>query len=256
MMPHLHAGDHAEEAPIKVAWHDHIERIESIADIPRHQRDRNAGQSGNMQVVKVRLRNGDWSRELAVPFTPYAGQFAWPSQQVQIPGAQHTFQLTLGNTRRPMGSTQGRPMLRVTLDEFELQPYMGGDTTLASIMRDFKSHLTVLDLQSMQTIQGQAHMNNPMYLTVRTPWFLPDQSWLLFQAQWDPEGQRHTVLGVGNRPAVGVMTVGCVMIVVGLLYAFYVKPIIIRRMKQKALEKAAQRPAVLRRELVATDERR
>jgi hypothetical protein len=33
------------------------------------------------------------------------------------------------------------------------------------------------------------------------------------------------------------------MIVCGVLYAFYAKPLIIRRMKRKALEKAAQRQA-------------
>jgi dihydroorotase len=37
------------------------------------------------------------------------------------------------------------------------------------------------------------------------------------------------------------MVSGCIMIFGGLLYAFYAKPIIIRRMKQRALEAAAAR---------------
>jgi hypothetical protein len=76
-------------------------------------------------------------------------------------------------------------------------------------------------------------MNHPVYFD--------GGSWLFFQAQWDPEGQRWTILGVGNRPGVPVMIGGCVMIVMGVLYAFYVKPIVIRRMKQKALQKAAEK---------------
>ena len=32
---------------------------------------------------------------------------------------------------------------------------------------------------------------------------------------------------------------GCVLIVIGLLYAFYGKPLIIRHMKQKAIAKAS-----------------
>jgi hypothetical protein len=33
------------------------------------------------------------------------------------------------------------------------------------------------------------------------------------------------------------------MIVVGVLYAFYVKPVIIRRMKEKAIRKAGEKKA-------------
>jgi hypothetical protein len=76
-------------------------------------------------------------------------------------------------------------------------------------------------------------MNHPVYFG--------DGSWLFFQAQWDPDGQRWTILGVGNRPGVNVMICGCVMIVSGVLYAFYAKPIIIRRMKRNALQKAAEK---------------
>jgi hypothetical protein len=67
---------------------------------------------------------------------------------------------------------------------------------------------------------------------------LPDESWLLFQSQWDPEDQAFTVLGVANRPGILTMTVGCVMITLGLIWAFYVKPVIINRRKAQALAAA------------------
>jgi len=67
---------------------------------------------------------------------------------------------------------------------------------------------------------------------------LGDTYWTLFQAQWDPNGQRFTVLGVGNRPGVWIMTAGCVVLTVGLMYAFYAKPLIVRRMKEKAIAEA------------------
>jgi hypothetical protein len=41
------------------------------------------------------------------------------------------------------------------------------------------------------------------------------------------------------------MTTGCAMIFVGLMYAFYLKPIIIRRMKARAIA-AAQAKAAAR----------
>ena len=80
-----------------------------------------------------------------------------------------------------------------------------------------------------------AQMNNPVYYD--------GGRWLFFQAQWDPEGQKWTVLGIGNRPGVFVMIAGCVMIFIGLMYAFYVKPVIIRKMKQKALAEALRKKA-------------
>jgi hypothetical protein len=97
-------------------------------------------------------------------------------------------------------------------------------------MRDFRSTLIVQDPRTGADYTAVAHMNNPVYFG--------GGSWLFFQAQFDPE-QRYTVLGVGNRPGVRMMITGFAMIVIGLMYAFYLKPVIIRRMKQGALAAAA-----------------
>ena len=40
------------------------------------------------------------------------------------------------------------------------------------------------------------------------------------------------MLGVGNRRGVVVQLVGCIVAVIGMIYAFYVKPIIKRRRRQ------------------------
>ena len=61
------------------------------------------------------------------------------------------------------------------------------------------------------------------------------------QARWDPSNPDFTALQVGNRPFTTNMMVACGMIFGGLLYAFYIKPIIIRRMKANALRAAANR---------------
>jgi hypothetical protein len=62
-----------------------------------------------------------------------------------------------------------------------------------------------------------------------------------FQAQWDPPDSRpregevmsaglnYTVLGVGNREGVYTQLLGCCIAVAGMIYAFYVKPMIKRR---------------------------
>jgi hypothetical protein len=76
-----------------------------------------------------------------------------------------------------------------------------------------------------------------------SPVYYDHGNWIFFQAGYDPDGQSSTI-GVGNRPGVGMMLMGCVMIVGGLLYAFYVKPIVVQRMKAKALEAARKNAAV------------
>ena len=68
-----------------------------------------------------------------------------------------------------------------------------------------------------------------------------------FQSQWDPpiiasrngglpsKGLGYTVLGVGNRNGVYTQLLGCVIAVVGMIYAFYVKPLIKRRRRERVL---------------------
>jgi hypothetical protein len=72
-----------------------------------------------------------------------------------------------------------------------------------------------------------------------------------FQSSWDPpaapgfEGDRgsrglnYTILGVANRHGVFVQLLGCCIVVVGMIYAFYVKPYIRRRRLQRVMAPAA-----------------
>jgi hypothetical protein len=150
----------------------------------------------------------------------------------------------LGPHLLQLGQTRLQLPARITLNRFDLVPYPGGEPRQGSMFRDFKSTLTVEDPRTGEKVTAVAHMNNPVYFEVPGP--VPvlgklspfARSWLFFQAAYDPNAQAWTILGVGNRPAVWVMTAGCVMIFAGLLYAFYVKPILIRRMKQRAIEQA------------------
>jgi hypothetical protein len=189
-----------------------------------------------MQVVTVRLSRGEeWEQFVQVPFTQWIDQQAWNLGEVHIPGSDTPIQLQLGNTKRPIPAV-------VQLDRFELVPY-AGDFTAQSTMRDFKSHLTLIDATGAE-MPATAHMNAPVYFERPAGGGLlgkiwPGESWLLYQNQWDPEAQSFTVLGVGNRPGTKTMTVACAMIVIGLLYAFYLKPIIIRRAKERALQNYA-----------------
>jgi hypothetical protein len=101
------------------------------------------------------------------------------------------------------------------------------------MFRDFKSTLDIIEPDRKRGM-GVASLNTPIYYD--------HGNWIFFQAGYDPDGQSSTI-GVGNRPGVVVMLCGCVMIVVGLMYAFYAKPVVIRWMKESAIKKAAAKKA-------------
>ncbi len=152
----------------------------------------------------------------------------WTMGVVQIPGASAPLQLQLGFTCRPMP-------VALHLKNFDMVPYPGGLTTGSGMFRDFRSTLEMTDPDGDSETQV-ASLNSPIYYD--------HGNWIFFQAGYDPDGQSSTV-GVGNRPGVDIMLAGCIMIVTGLLYAFYLKPIVIRRMKQNAIARAAAKKTEL-----------
>ena len=64
-----------------------------------------------------------------------------------------------------------------------------------------------------------------------------DQGLYYFQAAWDgdqnaPPDTRFSVIGVGNRPGVWTMAIGALLMVLGIGYSFYVKPILLNKKKR------------------------
>lgn len=231
--PKLTPEEIAALPKIKIAFErrDNVRRSDRVIDVPKAKRDRDEGAAGVRQVVTVRITSGNHDRVVHVPFSQWTAEpfMPWKGQEIWLPGATRPLQLQLGN------SLVGMPA-RVTLEQFELVPYPGGSKQ-AGLMRDFKSTLRVHDLDTGSEFVGVAHMNSPVYFERQRPFYMPDESWLFFQSGWNQQaGESLTILGVGNRPGVVTMTVGSIMIGVGLLYAFYVKPIIIARNKRRALE--------------------
>jgi hypothetical protein len=204
----------------------HVRRLERVVPTPLVQRERSASQSGTAQVLQVRVTVGDWTKTVYVPFADQPYETIWNGPILPLPGGKARLELQLGNRRRQLPA-------RITLKSFELVHYPGGTGTKGPF-RDFKSTIVVEDPSGAYApYTAVAHMNNPVHFA--------NGRWAFFQAAWDPQGQQWTVLGVGSRPGVWVMVTGCIMMAVGLLYAFYLKPVIIRRMKQKALAQAQAR---------------
>jgi hypothetical protein len=218
--------------------------VHGVFVVPSGQRDKDAEDVGYYQIAKLKVTLGDWSSIVYAPYADGAAdhlrQDVWRGGYVTPPGAIAPLQFQLGNTTRPLP-------VRLSLNQFKLIPYPGASVdTPNAMMLDFISTVTLSDPESGDSYTDVAKMNHPIYYR--------GGKWLFFQAAYDSSGGHEwTQLGVGNRPFVGMMITGCIMIFCGLAYAFYAKPVIIRRMKKKAIEKAlAAGKQIPNRELVAS----
>lgn len=222
---------------------ENVRRVDSVVVTPREKRNRQAAAEGLKQVLAVRVTCGNWSELVYVPFAQWALTSPWEGGSVKIPGTDLNLQLALGMRSRLIAPhpRAGNPAA-VKLDDFKIVSYGGASQSL--MQRDFRSFLTITEGNGEER-KGVAHMNNPVYFGGSPISNIGDTYWTLFQASWDPNGQRFTVLGVGNRPGVWIMTAGSVLMTVGLLYAFYVKPLIISRMKKRAIEEAKAKGKVI-----------
>lgn len=215
---------------------NHFRILDRVVPTPKENQIKDQGESGAKQVLIARVTCGDWSQDVPMPCDLYSApdpmvlepMMPWAMGVVQIPGASAALQLQLGYTCRPTPAA-------LHLKNFEMVPYPGGLATGNGMFRDFRSTLELTDPDG-DTETQVASLNSPVYYD--------HGNWIFFQAGYDPDGQSSTI-GVGNRPGVNIMLAGCIMIVLGLLYAFYVKPIVIRRMKLAALAKAAAKKSEL-----------
>jgi len=213
------------EVTVGVTRQQGVGVAEYVEEVPRQKRNRDTGEGGLKQIVRVRAQSGDWQQDVYVPYTPQATKFAWSGGLLNVPGAKVPAQLQLSNNIRNLPAN-------IRLDKFEAQAYGGLEAQAGTMIRNFQSFITITNRTSGVQTPGVVSLNEPV--------FYDNSNWIFFQSQWDPDGKSFTVLGIGNRPGTLAMGVGCVLIIVGIFYAFYVKPIIIKVMKQRALEKAQQ----------------
>ena len=129
----------------------------------------------------------------------------------------------------------------IALETFELDTNIGGFSGDVSSIRDYRSILRFNE-------NGQ--WSKPMPVSMNRP--VEHGGLWYFQSQWDPPiaasdggglssaGLNYTVLGVGNRNGVYVQLIGCIIAVVGMIYAFYVKPMIKRSRQRRVHQSLAE----------------
>ena len=161
--------------------------------------------------------HSDWTDSRWVMFSAYHHQDARPVR-VQPPGCDTSYDVIFSRFRRPLGATLIPRRLDVS--------FFPGRNNVESWHSDFYV------AHAGEKPQPAAVYTNQTYVV---------DNWTLFQSGAAQDHWSYTVLGVGNRQGIALMVLACVMITLGCMYAFYVKPILIRRLYLRSMKKAEQR---------------
>lgn len=245
--PRIHLVERGSEVALTEQVRVRIDRFLARAAIvtkpqivPRHQRDKNLDL--RLRMVQVRLPEGSKPEVLWLPFHDYVfrdqteamTRFEYRPKLAVLPDGRE-IELMFSRERRPLPAP-------VVLQDFDWQQHIGGYTGTNLSIRNWTSIVRFLDADTADDDTREVSVNDPA--EYKGYWF--------FQAMWDPpmaqgptgqpyKGLNYTVLGVGNREGVYVQLAGCIVAVFGMIYAFYIKPIIKRRRQQRVLDDVARR---------------
>lgn len=163
----------------------------------------------------------DWSESRWCLFSVYHNQDTRPIQ-IQPPGSDTVYEVLYSRYRRPLGATLIPQKLSVNL--------FPGRQNVESWRSDF------FVVKADQPPKPAAAYTNQTYVV---------DNWTLFQSGAAQDHWSYTILGVGNRHGIVAMVIACTLITIGCMYAFYVKPILIRRLQLRSTQKAEarQKPA-------------
>ena len=133
---------------------------------------------------------------------------------IDVPGVGK-IGLLLSTTRRELP-------VNVKLTDFHAIKYRGAMNSY----EDFVSSIQFTDKKSGRVQAATARLNEPA----------ANGGIYYFQSGWGGEnvapGKQFSILGVGNRPGLHVMTLGAILIVIGIGYSFYVKPVLLKAKKE------------------------
>lgn len=185
----------------------HVVQSEDIVPKPLRQPLRNVGRT--MSMVHVELSRGSWKSDVWVPYVENLHLLQdLQTKVVKVPGLGMV-RLAYGRERLPLP----QPMALV---DFIHEKGLGGQSNA-----DFISLLAVGDPEKGPMQQGpqiKTQLNDPYQ----------DGTYHYFQAAYDPQYLSSTTLLVANRKGMLVMAAGVVLMLSGMVWAFYVKPLLSR----------------------------
>ncbi len=182
--------------------------------IPPSQRRPFSNVRRNHSLMRVVLRSTieDWSQHIWLPYSLYNADHQGDTPATIVPEVPG-----LGEVSLVYGRTPRRLPGRITLERLQTDFYPGRQRPSA-----WTSHIRYEDPDSGRIVRTAAYLNH-------TARFGP---WRVFQATAAGDHESWTGLGVGNRDGVLTMLAGCTLISLGMIYAFAVKPILIRRRRK------------------------
>lgn len=200
--------------------------------VPESARRKGAGAFFSM--IRLEVDSGRGTESLWLPFNRYA----FPNAQYSYGGAYQPrpIRLSDGSDVEVLFSRQRRLLPSpIALERFSLDTHVGGFSGNAITIRNYISELRFLD---------DAGWTEPTAIQVNDP--TEHGGYWYFQSNWDKpaaggpgSGMNFTGLGVGNRNGVYIQLAGCCLSVLGMLFAFYVKPVIQRRRYDRSRGKLA-----------------
>jgi hypothetical protein len=202
--------------------------------VPRSKRDSDVRELFSM--IRVEVENGRGIPQ--VEWLPF-NQYAFPGEDYAYQGRfafmPRTSRLADGSEVEVLFSRKRMPLPNaIVMEDFELDTHLGGYSGSASTIRNYISRLRFYD---------DGGWTEPKAIAVNSPteyggfWY--------FQSTWDKPptqdataGMNYTGLGIGNREGVYMQLAGCCISVIGMIFAFYVKPVMKRRRAEEQRAKA------------------
>ncbi|HWB20064.1 MAG TPA: cytochrome c biogenesis protein ResB, partial [Phycisphaerales bacterium] len=245
MIPVLHAIQRGEPVPLGNGVTMRVDeasihpvRIQKPFIVPRSQQNKNV--AAGMSMIQLDAPTPSGSASIWLRYHEFAFEnegevlrrFPYQPGLLQIPmadGSVKAYEFMFSRERMPLPAP-------VALDDFILDSHVGGYSGTEGSIRDWTSVIT---------FNKDGTWDEPRKVSVNKPCEF-DGYWF-YQAQWDPPdearfsgdtssaGLNYTVLGVGNRNGVHVQLAGACIAVLGMIYSFYVKPMI-RRRRQLAVQ--------------------
>ncbi len=188
--------------------------------IPAAQRRPQLEQTMGHCVLQLAVSRGKWTdNQIFVPFQQFGLHGDLAPTAVNVPGK--------GKVRFVFSTLQWKLPAALTLLACKELFYPGGN----SFPRDFISKVEFTNLRTHKSKVAVIHLNHPETLDGQH----------FFQARFgkQADGTPFTVLGVGNTNGLYPMIVGVILIIFGIGYAFYIKPVLLNIKKQQLARFAA-----------------
>ncbi len=246
------------------AW-AHAQRISRPAPTPIQEQDKSIVGSYNKALLGLEISTEAtslrpaWSKVIWMPFAQYASIQTDQRTSLELPDGRKLM-LAFGRYQRPL------PGFELALVDFEMIAYdhRGAPRDYQSVVRVMPNPFYAGPKPEFSAFEHIVKLNNPL----RAPYHWdPEKSWIrntitrlragmdpnqfkLSQSGWDRAGWQQsqqmvdqgmldepranfTILGVGNNPGIHIIALGSIFMSIGIPWAFYFKPYLVKREKQR-----------------------